>query len=63
MSALLNNAEYFQAFLVVQNFNFSSYKEQQIPELIEKKDQAEKRLRVIEERMGIEGMYFRKNKP
>lgn len=63
MSTLLNNAEYFQAFLVVQNFNFSSYKEQQRPELIEKKDQAEKRLRVIEEKMGIEGMYFRKNKP
>lgn len=63
MSALLNNAEYFQAFLVVQQFKFSSYQERQRPDLIEKKDRAEQRLREIEEKMGIEGLYFRKKRP
>ena len=60
MSELLNDSKYFQAFLVVQNFNFSSYKDQQQPEKVEQKERAERKLREIEEKKGIQGLYYRK---
>lgn len=60
MSVLLDDPAYFQAFLVVQQFNFSSEEERRKPALLEKRKQAEQRLREIEEKRGIEGLYFRR---
>jgi hypothetical protein len=61
LSTLLNDPEYFKAFRVVQDHNFSPYEEQQKPARIGEKKAAEAKMLEIEKRRGIEGMYYRKN--
>jgi hypothetical protein len=53
LSTLLNTPEYFEAFKVVQDYNFADVKEQLQPEARDRKERAEKSLREIEERMCI----------
>jgi hypothetical protein len=61
MSALLNDPEYFAAFKVLQDFNFSPYEEQQKPKRIKARDAAEAKLRAIEEKRRIEGLFYSKD--
>jgi hypothetical protein len=60
LSTLLNTPEYFEAFKIVQDYNFSDFKEKQKPEARERMERAQKSLRAIEERMGIEGLFYKK---
>jgi hypothetical protein len=60
---LLDTPEYFEAWRIVQDANFAPYDGKPHPERDAEKAQAEKRLREIEERMGIEGLFYRKDSP
>jgi len=62
LATLLNTPEYFEAFKIVQDYNFSDPKEQVKPEAMERMDRAQKQLREIEEKKGIEGLFYKKSK-
>jgi hypothetical protein len=62
LATLLNTPEYFEAFKIVQDYNFSDPKEQVKPKARERMDQAQKQLREIEERKGIEGLFYKKGR-
>jgi hypothetical protein len=57
LSTLLNDKEYFAAFKTMQDFNFSTYEEQQKPARIQARNTAEAKMREIEQKKGIEGLY------
>jgi hypothetical protein len=53
---VLNDAEYFVAFKTLQDFNFSSFEEQQKPERIKAKDAATAKMLAIETKMNVYGL-------
>jgi len=60
ISTLLNDPEYFVAYRALMDIGKLDFKEQIKPESLQKKSQAEKRLREIEEKKGIEALFYRK---
>lgn len=60
---LLNTPEYFDAWKVVQDANLAPFDGKPHPERAAAVEQATRRLRGLEERMGIEGLFYRKNPP
>lgn len=60
LSTLLNDPQYFAAFKVLQDFNFSSYEQQQKPDRVKEKKAAEAKMLAIEKKRGIEGLFYRK---
>jgi len=60
---LLNTPEYFTAWKTVQDANFAPFDGKPHPERAAARETAEKRLREIEQRLGIEGLFYRKNAP
>ena len=60
---LLNTPEYFEAWKVVQDRNLAPFDGKPHPERAAAVEQATKRLRALEERMGIEGLFYRKSPP
>jgi hypothetical protein len=61
MVTLLNTPEYFEAWKVVQDANFAPYDGKPHPERVAAVEKATLQLRAIEERMEIEGLFYRKN--
>ncbi len=59
-ATLLNTPEYFRAYKTLQDFNQGPFQEMQKPERIAEKEKAEMRLREIEAKMGIPGVFYRK---
>lgn len=57
VATLLNDPEYFAAFKVVQAHGAASPEERQRPERAAEREAAERRMRAIEEKLDIEGMY------
>jgi hypothetical protein len=57
VARLLNDPEYFAAFKVVQAHGAASPEERQRPERVAERDAAEQRMRAIEDKLDIEGMY------
>jgi hypothetical protein len=62
LSTLLNDSEYFRAFKVLQDYNFSPYDEQQKPARLSEKKSAEAKMLEIETARGIEGIFYRKDR-
>lgn len=60
IATLLNRADYFAAFVTVQDFNFAAFEETRKPERIRAKEAAEKKMAAIEKETGIEGLYYKK---
>lgn len=61
LSTLLNDAQYFAAFKVLQEYNFSSYEQRQKPDRVKEKKAAEAKMLAIEKKRDIEGLFYRKS--
>jgi hypothetical protein len=61
IATLLNRPDYFAAFKIVQDYNFSNFEEMRKPSRIREKDAAEKKMAAIEKDLGIEGLYYRRS--
>jgi len=60
IAQLLNRADYFAAFTIVQDYNFSTAAEMQQPARLKAKEDAEKTMMAIERQLGIEGLYYKR---
>ncbi len=60
MSTLLNDPEYFAAFKIVQDYNFSNPEQMKDPRRKKAKDDAEGKLLAIERNRGIAGLYYKR---
>jgi TonB family protein len=60
MARLLNTPEYFEAFKVLQDFNLDAAGDGPKPEQIAQARQAEERMRTIEQKLGIPGLFYRR---
>ena len=60
---LLNTPEYFEAWKTVQDANLAPFDGKPHPERDAAREKGQKRLLEIEQRMGIEGLFYRKNAP
>jgi hypothetical protein len=60
MSTLLNDPQYFAAFTVVQDFNFSTFEQMQDPKRIKAREAAEAKMLEIEKKRDIEGLYYKR---
>lgn len=60
MSTLLSDPEYFAAFKTVQDFNFAPPDQTRDPKRVKAKTAAEAKMKEIEMKKGIEGIFYRK---
>lgn len=60
ISALLSDPEYFAAFKIVQDYNFSNAEQMKDPRRKKAKDDAEGKMLAIERRRDIEGLYYKR---
>jgi hypothetical protein len=60
MSTLLNDPQYFAAFTIVQDFNFSTFEQMQDPKRIKAREAAEAKMLEIEKKRDIEGLYYKR---